>query len=90
MTNTKVDEYKNSAASLEAFKVMPHPQVAQQTVDETVQNWQNVLQQGLQPMMSALQEKKFAEYRRVFRDDFHPLNDKVYCCRQWLSGSRRR
>ncbi|MCW2476145.1 methyl-accepting chemotaxis protein [Candidatus Symbiopectobacterium sp. NZEC151] len=71
-----VDEYKNSAASLDAFKVMPHPQVAQQTVDETVQNWQNVLQQGLQPMMSALQEKKFAEYRRVFRDDFHPLNEK--------------
>ncbi|MGL9734633.1 MAG: hypothetical protein ACR5LD_11710 [Symbiopectobacterium sp.] len=75
---------------MEAFKIMPHPQVARQKVDETVQNWQNVLQQGLQPMMSALQEKKFAKYRRGLRDDFHLLNEKFIDTVNWPSRSRRR
>lgn len=70
-----VEEYNNSTASLSAFKNMAHPQVEPATVNETAQNWQKVLEQGLHPMMDALQEKKFAEYRRLFRDDFHPLNE---------------
>ncbi|MEE3661117.1 methyl-accepting chemotaxis protein [Brenneria sp. g21c3] len=66
---------KSSQENLEKFKGQAHTNIDRLIVDEVVASWSKLIDQGLQPMMTALLEKRFAEYRRLFRDDFQALNE---------------
>ncbi|PWC21725.1 methyl-accepting chemotaxis protein [Brenneria roseae subsp. roseae] len=73
--SSAVDALKSSKDNLEKFKQQTHPQIDRQVVDNVIAAWSKLIDQGLQPMMDTLQEKRFAEYRRLFRDDFQSLNE---------------
>lgn len=73
--SSAVDALKSSQTNLEKFKQQTHPQIDQQVVDSVIASWSKLIEQGLQPMLGTLQEKRFAEYRRLFRDDFQSLNE---------------
>lgn len=69
------DALKSSQENLEKFKSQAHTNIDRRIVDEVVTSWSQLIEQGLQPMMTSLLEKRFAEYRRLFRDDFQALNE---------------
>ncbi|PWC15739.1 methyl-accepting chemotaxis protein [Brenneria roseae subsp. americana] len=73
--SSAVDALQSSKDNLEKFKQQTHPQIDRQVVDNVIAAWSKLIDQGLQPMMDTLQEKRFAEYRRLFRDDFQSLNE---------------
>ncbi|MCV9878443.1 methyl-accepting chemotaxis protein [Brenneria izbisi] len=73
--SSAVDALKSSQTNLEKFKQQTHPQIDQQIVNSVIASWSKLVEQGLQPMLATLQEKRFAEYRRLFRDDFQSLNE---------------
>ncbi|MFC3396626.1 methyl-accepting chemotaxis protein [Brenneria rubrifaciens] len=73
--SSAVNALKTSQDNYEKFKQQPHPQIDRQVVDNVTTTWGKLLEQGLQPMLATLQEKRFAEYRRLFRDDFQSLNE---------------
>ncbi|MCL2894064.1 methyl-accepting chemotaxis protein [Brenneria tiliae] len=66
---------RSSQENLEKFRNQSHTQIAPPVVDEVVATWTLLIEKGLQPMTTALLEKRFAEYRRLFRDDFQALNE---------------
>ncbi|RLM28106.1 chemotaxis protein [Brenneria alni] len=66
---------KSSQENLEKFKNQSHTKIDQRIVDEVITTWSQLIDKGLQPMMTSLLEKRFAEYRRLFRDDFQALNE---------------
>ncbi|MEC5317372.1 methyl-accepting chemotaxis protein [Brenneria populi subsp. brevivirga] len=75
-TVSSADEaLKSSQENLEKFKHQPHTNIDRRIVDNVVTSWSKLIEQGLQPMMTSLLEKRFAEYRRLFRDDFQALNE---------------
>ncbi|MEC5344981.1 methyl-accepting chemotaxis protein [Brenneria populi] len=75
-TVSSADEaLKSSQENLEKFKHQAHTNIDRRIVDNVVTSWSKLIEQGLQPMMTALLEKRFAEYRRLFRDDFQALNE---------------
>ncbi|MBJ7222908.1 MULTISPECIES: methyl-accepting chemotaxis protein [unclassified Brenneria] len=73
--SSAVDALQSSRDNLEKFKNQPHPQIDRPTVDNVITTWSQLIDRGLQPMLTALQEKRFAEYRRLFRDEFQTLNE---------------
>ncbi|MFE8046549.1 methyl-accepting chemotaxis protein [Brenneria goodwinii] len=76
VTVTSANEaLKSSQENLEKFKSQAHTNIDRRIVDEVVTSWSQLIEQGLQPMMTSLLEKRFAEYRRLFRDDFQALNE---------------
>lgn len=83
--DASADKTLNSAAKaleisqdmLAKFRQSRHPGVSDEVVQSMLQDWENLLNNGVVPMYKAAQDKQSDQFRELFRKTYPPLSGFV-------------
>ncbi|MBX9445107.1 methyl-accepting chemotaxis protein [Dickeya chrysanthemi] len=65
---------KNSQDALAQFKNSEHIGVDKETVQKMHETWGRLLQEGIEPMLTAAKEGRMEDFRQLFRKQYPPLS----------------
>ncbi|MEH2920137.1 methyl-accepting chemotaxis protein [Samsonia erythrinae] len=68
------EAFENTSQQLAAFKAASHAGVNQDTADNMIAAWTQLLDNGLTPMLNAARDNRQDEFRQLFRKTYPPLS----------------